>query len=158
MGQVVSQSVLNLRRGEWKRTGEGVVCVCGAFDLLHPGHIRLLDQARSVGDVLVVALESDTRLRKEHGAARPVIPTAERAEILAALASVDCVVEIDEPPAEFLARLRPDVFVRGVRGDPESASPEDAALESAGCKVVRVPVEPGYSTASLLERITEFRA
>lgn len=169
MGQVVSQAELILRRGEWKRNGEGVVCASGGFDLLHPGHIRLLDQARSLGAVLVVAVESDAAIRaasnrsssieapKNRIASRPVTPAAERAEILAALAAVDYVVELDDAPlVDFLERFVPDVFVRGRPTDVAALTvQQDAALARAGCKSVNLPLEPGYSTTRLLERIAE---
>jgi rfaE bifunctional protein nucleotidyltransferase chain/domain len=166
LGQVVSQAELILRRGEWKRNGEGVVCASGGFDLLHPGHIRLLDQARALGRVLVVALESDATLRaasnrtsisKSRSTSRPVTPAAERAEILAALAAVDFVVELDDVPlADFLGRLAPDVLVRGrPAGISEPELQQDSALARAGCKIVDLPLEPGYSTTRLLERIRE---
>ncbi|HXQ27215.1 MAG TPA: adenylyltransferase/cytidyltransferase family protein [Candidatus Acidoferrales bacterium] len=172
MGQVVSQSELISYRGRWKGAGKGVVCASGCFDLLHPGHIRLLEQARSLGDILVVALESDAAARKRFGpreaapgngakknAPRPITPAAERAEILAALAAVDYVVEFDEPsPRSFLEAFLPDVFVEGSASRRDVASPEAGALEALGCKVVRVPFEPGYSTALLIQRITESRA
>ncbi|HXJ15978.1 MAG TPA: adenylyltransferase/cytidyltransferase family protein [Candidatus Polarisedimenticolia bacterium] len=173
MGQVVSQSELIQHRGEWNRHRRGVVCVTGCFDLLHPGHIRLLEQARALGDVLVVAVQSDASVRasanqkarsqqrpKRHTPPRPITPAAERAEILAALASVDYVIEFDDPSLrELLARLRPDVVVRGAAaGAEKTISSDDKALEAIGCKVVRVPLEPGYSTARLVERIAELHA
>lgn len=170
MGQVVSQAELILRRGEWKRNGEGVVCASGGFDLLHPGHIRLLDQARALGAVLVVAVESDATLRtvsnrtssstdapKSRIALRPLTPAAERAEILAALAAVDYVVELDDVPlADFLERFVPDIFVRGRPAEVDAPTVhQDAALARAGCKIVNLPLEPGYSTTRLLERIAQ---
>jgi D-glycero-beta-D-manno-heptose 1-phosphate adenylyltransferase len=168
LGQVVSQSELSSLRGQWKRAGKGVVCASGCFDLLHPGHIRLLEHARSLGDVLIVAIESDAaasaRLTPgngsaKHSPARPIIPSAERAEILAALAAVACVVEFEGASArEFLATLLPEVVVLGGSGgSDESAHREGADLEALGCKVVRVPLEPGYSTSRLIERILERR-
>ncbi|MGD0955393.1 MAG: adenylyltransferase/cytidyltransferase family protein [Candidatus Acidiferrales bacterium] len=165
MGQVVSQAELILRRGEWKRNGHGVVCASGCFDLVHPGHIRLLEQARSLGDVLVVAVQSDASFRKgfvpaKRAApeiARPIIPAAERMEILAALAAVDYAVEFDAPsPHGFLLRLAPDVFVEG--GTARESSLRESESETLGCRIVRFPLEPGYSTARLIERITELRA
>jgi D-glycero-beta-D-manno-heptose 1-phosphate adenylyltransferase len=164
LGKVVSQKELIRRRGEWERSGKAVVCASGSFDLLHPGHIRLLEQARSLGDILVVAVRSDASVRARHPSGtdaqkkslRPITPAAERAEILAALAAVDYVVEFEEAsPRALLAQLAPAVVVRG--GDPRSAEPpsrEDEELEAAGCKVVRIPLEPGYSTALLIQRIT----
>jgi rfaE bifunctional protein nucleotidyltransferase chain/domain len=175
LGQVVSQSELVLHRGEWKRSGKGVVCASGCFDLLHPGHIRLLEQARSLGDVLVVAVESDASIwtaddskssasRPPQSASlkpsRPITPAAERMEILAALAAVDYVVEFDDPtPSEFLKRLLPDVAVKGgSAGSDQSAFLEASELEALGCRVVRVPLEPGHSTTRLIERIAQLPA
>jgi len=171
---IVSQSDLILQRGEWKRNGKSVVCAAGAFDLLHPGHIRLLEQARGLGDVLVVALQSDASVRsnappgRAAGEARagqsvatwPITPATERGEILAALAAVDYVVEFDEPtPREFFARLAPDVVVKGGdAGSQESAFLDDEAVKAAGGRVVRVALEPGYSTSFLLERISQLQA
>jgi cytidyltransferase-like protein len=179
---VVSQSELILQRQEWKRNGKRVVCVAGAFDLLHPGHVRLLEQARGLGDILVVALQSDESVRiateqadKLVGApfqspavahthtgkfpARPITPAAERAEILAALASVDFVAIFEEATAaEFIARLAPDVFAQGGEGSRENACVDDDAIKAAGGQMVRLPLEPGYSTSRLVERITELQA
>src|SRR5271156_5985970 len=92
---LLSQSEVILQRREWKRNGKRVVCVVGVFDLLHPGHIRLLEQARASGDILVVGVQSDAFARKEKGPNRPVTPAGERAEILSALAAVDFVVELN---------------------------------------------------------------
>ncbi len=177
MGQVVSQRELILRRGEWKRTGRGVVCAYGAFDLLHPGHIRLLEQARDFGDILVVAVQSDPLVRAavvrtcdseasaESEPERPITPATERAEIVAALSAVDIAAVIDEPPAEFLDNLRPEVFVcgddtngRSITSHTGADSTPDATLASLGCKLIRLPLEPGYSTTLLIERISENRA
>jgi rfaE bifunctional protein nucleotidyltransferase chain/domain len=173
LGQVVSQSELIHHRGEWKRNGQGVVCASGRFDLLHPGHVRLLEQARALGDILVVAVQSDASVRAsasqkiqsrqqrgKYTPPLPITPANERAEILAALAAVDYVVEFDEPSLrEFLAHLPPDIFVRGAAaGAEEATSSDDRAFEAMGCKVVRVPLEPGYSTARLVDRIAELHA
>jgi D-glycero-beta-D-manno-heptose 1-phosphate adenylyltransferase len=179
---VVSQTELILQRQEWKRNGKRVVCVAGAFDLLHPGHVRLLEQARRLGDILIVALQSDESVRiateqadKLVGATarspaptaaharkfpeRPITPEAERAEILAALAAVDFVAIFEEATAaEFIARLAPDVFAQGGEGSRENACADDDAIKAAGGQVVRLPLEPGYSTSRLLERITELQA
>jgi rfaE bifunctional protein nucleotidyltransferase chain/domain len=162
LGQVVSQGELILRRSEWKRNGRKVVCASGSFDLLHPGQIRLLEQARSLGDVLAIAVQGDASLREQFGdapkAVRPVTPAAERMEIVAALAAVDFVVPFDEPsPHPFLVRFAPDVFVEGSSGAQREFGPHQRELEALGCSVVRVPLEPGYSTAQLIERIANLR-
>ncbi len=142
------------------------MCASGCFDLLHPGHIRLLEHARSLGDVLVVAIESDVtacaRVTSGNGVgkqtlARPIIPSAERAEVLAALSAVDSVVEFEGPsPHKLFTRLLPDVVaIGGSGGSDQSAHRHIADLEALGCKVVRIPLEPGYSTTRLIERILE---
>lgn len=171
---VVSQSELILHRQEWKRNGKRVVCVAGAFDLLHLGHVRLLEQARGLGDILIVALQSDesVRITAEQAAklvgtpapssapARPITPEAERAEILSALASVDFIAIFEEATAaEFIARLAPDIFAQGGEADSSANDcADDDAVKAAGGLVVRLPLEPGYSTSRLVERITDLQA
>jgi D-glycero-beta-D-manno-heptose 1-phosphate adenylyltransferase len=157
---IVSQSELILQRADWKRNGKSVVCVAGAFDLLHPGHTRLLEQARGLGDILVVGLQSDASVQANLGQARPVNPASERAEIVAALAAVDCVTEFDEPSLlEFVACLSPDIWVRGgqAASDREINCDNDIVTAKGG-RVVSVPLEPGYSTSLLIERIVELQA
>ena len=130
-----------------------VVFTNGCFDLLHPGHIRGLEQAHRMGDVLIVGLNSDTSVRQLKGPARPVIPEAERAEILSALESVDAVVIFDElTPREVICRLLPDVLVKG--GDwPGDQIVGREEVEAAGGRVVSIPFVPGYSTSAILEKI-----
>lgn len=169
MGKIVSQHELILLRREWKNNGRRVVLVSGCFDLLHPGHIRLLERARSFGDVLVVAVQGDSSVRKDAAFAetasdgtkgtsllRPIVPGVERAETLAALAAVDCVVEYDDPtPEPLLSRLAPDLFVKGgIAGSNQPDFRRSGGLD-AGTAVVFIPLEPGYSTAGLIERITQ---
>lgn len=166
---VVSQSDLILQRQEWKRNGKRLVCVAGAFDLLHPGHVRLLEQARGLGDALVVALQGDESVRRPAarlGAdaksipARPITPAAERAEILAALAAVDYVTVIEEGSAsDFIARLAPEVLAQGNEASaPSNVLIDEGAIKAAGGRVVRVALEPGYSTSLLVARIAELHA
>lgn len=168
MGQVVSQSELISHRGEWKRAGKGVVCASGCFDLLHPGHIRFLEHANSLGDVLVVLIENDAAIRARsasgngsprNGPSRPITPAPERAEVLAALAAVDYAVEFEgASPREFLMRLVPDVIVIGGSASSDPAAHREAGeLEALGCKIARIPLEPGFSTTRLIERILELR-
>lgn len=159
---MVSQDELILQRREWKRNAKRVVFASGVFDLLHPGHIRLLDQARSLGDILVVGVQSDANVAaaEKKDARRLATPALERMETLAALAAVDCVVEFDGPDSRpLLTRLAPDFVVKGgSEGSDASAFREDAEAEAAGIKVVRIPLEPGYSSQRLLERIQQIHA
>jgi rfaE bifunctional protein nucleotidyltransferase chain/domain len=125
----------------------------GCFDLLHPGHLALLEAARAEGDVLVVGLNSDASVRGLKGEGRPVFPEAERAETLLALEAVDAVVVYDEAtPLETIVALRPDVLVKGADWA-EDAIVGRAEVEAAGGRVVRVELVPGRSTTSLVERI-----
>jgi rfaE bifunctional protein nucleotidyltransferase chain/domain len=144
-----------VRFGRDKRNGRRVVFTNGCFDLLHPGHIELLQQARTLGDVLIVGLNSDESVRRLKGAGRPVLPEKERAEILAALEAVDAVVIFGEPtPREVIAALLPDVLVKG--GDwPGDQIVGRAEVEAAGGRVVSVPVVQGYSTTEVLRKIRE---
>jgi rfaE bifunctional protein nucleotidyltransferase chain/domain len=146
-----------------------VVCASGCFDLLHPGHIRLLEYARSLGAILVVAIEGDAAARARFGersaslpnpVARPIHSAGARAEILAALEAVDFVAEVEGgPPHGFLAGFLPDVIVwGGSPGTDPDALHDSKELERLGCRVVRVPLEPGYSTTGLIERVQELRA
>jgi rfaE bifunctional protein nucleotidyltransferase chain/domain len=144
-----------VRFGRDKRNGRRVVFTNGCFDLLHPGHIRLLEQARALGDVLIVGLNSDAGVRRLKGPGRPVIPERERAEILTALEAVDVVVIFDEPtPREVIAGLLPDVLVKG--GDwPGDQIVGRAEVEAAGGRVISIPVVQGYSTTEVLRKIRE---
>jgi rfaE bifunctional protein nucleotidyltransferase chain/domain len=145
------------------------VCASGCFDLLHPGHIRLLEYAKSLGKILVVAIEGDQQARARFGqdhapsrrsTDRPIHPAAERAEILAALAAVDFVTVVGSgSPHDFIARFLPDVVVLGGSAGTDPAARRDAGeWERLGCRIMRVPLEPGYSTSRLIERIQELRA
>jgi D-glycero-beta-D-manno-heptose 1-phosphate adenylyltransferase len=171
LGKVISQGELILQRREWKRNGKRVVFTSGVFDLLHPGHIRLLEQARAQGDLLVVAIHSFASVRRSessggrktsgtHEIARPITPAAERAEILAALEAVDFVTEFDDatPHAQVMA-LAPDIHVKaGVASKDSIAKREGAEAAAAGVKMVYIPLEPGFSTTRLLERIQHLHA
>ena len=144
-----------LRFGRQNRNGRRIVFTNGCFDLLHPGHIRSLEQARELGDALVIGLNSDASVRQLKGEGRPVIAERERAEILAALESVDAVVIFDAPtPRELIAALLPDVLVKG--GDwPGDQIVGREEVEAAGGRVVSIPMVPGYSTTAILRKIRE---
>lgn len=138
---------------EWRRQGRRIVFTNGVFDLLHPGHVRYLQAARAHGDVLVVAVNSDRSVRANKGPSRPITPARERAELLAALSCVDAVVEFDEDtPAEIIRRLQPDVLVKGADWPADRIVGRDT-VEARGGRVVRVPVEQGYSTSAIIERV-----
>ena len=136
---------------ELKRQGKQVVFTNGCFDLLHPGHTRYLAEARKLGDALLVAVNSDRSVRALKGPGRPVLPERERAEILAALASVDYVTIFDDlTPRSVIARLLPQVLVKGADWGPgEIVGREE--VEAAGGRVVSIPVVPGFSTSALIE-------
>jgi cytidyltransferase-like protein len=164
VGQIVSPEYLIELRKEWWRDAKRVVLAAGAFDLLHPGHIRLLEQARSLGDVLVIAVEDDATVRAategEHVkkpvrrlALRPVVPLEERLEILfvTGLQNISA--------AAWIERFLPDIYVQG--GSASGAKRAQTALhdqtDANGPSFVSIPLEPGYSTAQLIERIQQSR-
>ena len=136
-----------------RQTG-AIVFTNGVFDLLHPGHVELLEAARREGAVLIVGLNSDASVRRlGKGADRPVTPEAARARVLAGLAAVDCVVLFDEDtPLELITRLQPDVLVKGADYSRDAIVGADL-VESRGGRVVRVPLVHGYSTSSIVERL-----
>ncbi|HEY1910287.1 MAG TPA: D-glycero-beta-D-manno-heptose 1-phosphate adenylyltransferase [Vicinamibacterales bacterium] len=140
--------VARLRDAEKK-----IVFTNGVFDLLHPGHLRYLQQARSLGDALILGLNSDRSVRANKGPSRPVNPQDERAEMLEALACVDAVVIFDEEtPYNLILAIQPDVLVKGADWAENAIVGRDL-VEQRGGKVVRVPVEQGYSTTAILARI-----
>jgi len=133
-----------------RRAGGRLIATGGCFDLLHRGHISLLNQARALGDALVVCLNSDASVRRAKGAGRPVVPQQDRAEVLNALAAVDAVAIFDEKtPASLFARLQPDVWVKG-EDYTDRIMPEAEVVQRLGGSVVLLPVVPGYSTTRLV--------
>jgi rfaE bifunctional protein nucleotidyltransferase chain/domain len=152
VGQLYSRAELLEQRLRWKHEGKTVVFTNGCYDLLHPGHIRLLEQARSLGDVLILALNSDAGTRRAKGPGRPLIPERERAQLALALEAVDAVVLFDEDtPRELIGFVLPDVLVKGADWSHFVAGREE--VEAAGGKVLTVALEPGYSTTNIVERI-----
>ncbi len=133
-----------------RRTGGRLVATGGCFDLLHRGHISVLNQARALGDALVVCLNSDASVRRTKGPGRPVVPQQDRAAVLAALAAVDGVAIFDEKtPAALLSQLQPDIWVKGT-DYADRIIPEAEVVERVGGRVVLLPVVPGYSTTRLV--------
>jgi D-beta-D-heptose 7-phosphate kinase/D-beta-D-heptose 1-phosphate adenosyltransferase len=140
-------------REAWKAEGRRVVFTNGCFDLLHPGHLVLLESARAAGDVLVVGINSDASVRALKGKGRPVVPEGERAEVLSALEPVDRVLIYDEPtPLETIRALQPDVLVKGADWAEDAIVGRDV-VEAAGGRVVRVELLPDKSTSALLDRV-----
>jgi D-beta-D-heptose 7-phosphate kinase/D-beta-D-heptose 1-phosphate adenosyltransferase len=140
-------------RDRLRSAGKTLVFTNGVFDLLHPGHIRYLQQARSLGDALAVGVNADGSVRANKGPERPITPEAERAEILAALDAVDAVVIFDEPtPHTVIAALQPDVLVKGADWGDDAIVGRDI-VEARGGRVVRMPIETGYSTSAIIERV-----
>jgi len=150
---VLTREELILRFAPGKRNGKHVVFTNGCFDLLHPGHIKLLEAARTLGDALIVGINTDDSVRTLKGPSRPVIPESERAEILAGLECVDAVVIFDElTPRETVAALVPDILVKG--GDwPGNQIVGREEVEAAGGKVVLIDLVQGYSTTEILHKI-----
>jgi rfaE bifunctional protein nucleotidyltransferase chain/domain len=152
VGRFYSRAELLVERHRWKREGKTVVFTNGCYDLLHPGHIRLLEQARSLGDVLILALNSDASTRRAKGPDRPLTAERERAELASALEAVDAVTLFDEDtPRELIALVLPDVLVKGADWSHFIAGREE--VEAAGGKVLTIALEPGYSTTNIVERL-----
>jgi len=140
-------------RTELGRQGRRVVFTNGVFDILHPGHVRYLAEARRHGDALVVAVNSDRSVRAIKGPDRPVHPEAERAEVITALASVDAAVIFDEDtPHDIVTALQPDVLVKGADWPADQIVGRDI-VEGRGGVVIRVPVERGHSTTGVLTKL-----
>ena len=152
MAGFYTRAELVAQRARWRAAGKRVVFTNGCYDLLHPGHIRLLEQARSLGDVLILALNSDASVRRMKGPTRPLISENERAAIALALEAVDAVTLFDEEtPRELIAEVLPDVLIKGADWAHFIAGREE--VEAAGGQVLTVALEPGYSTTSMVDRI-----
>ena len=150
MASFYSRAELVEHRALWKRQGKTVVFTNGCYDLLHPGHVRLLEQARSLGDILILALNSDACVRRMKGPSRPLISETDRAATAMALAAVDAVTLFDEDtPRELIAEVLPDVLVKGADWSHFIAGREE--VEAAGGRVLTVALEPGYSTTNIVE-------
>ncbi len=152
MGKFYNRAELIAARAGWKKAGQRVVFTNGCYDLLHPGHIRLLEQARSLGDILILALNSDDSVRRLKGPTRPLMSERDRAEVAAGLAAVDAITVFDEDtPRELIAAVLPDVLVKGADWAHWIAGREE--VEAAGGQVMALALEPGYSTTGIVEEI-----
>jgi rfaE bifunctional protein nucleotidyltransferase chain/domain len=152
VGALFSRADLVGQRALWKRQGKSVVFTNGCYDLLHPGHIRLLEKARDLGDILILALNSDASVRRIKGPSRPMICEGDRAAMAASLAAVDAVALFEEDtPRELIAEVLPDVLIKGADWSHFIAGREE--VEAAGGHVLTVSLEPGYSTTNIVERM-----
>jgi rfaE bifunctional protein nucleotidyltransferase chain/domain len=152
MGPLYSRSDLLQARREWRESGKTVVFTNGCYDLLHPGHIRLLEQARSLGDLLVLGLNTDASVARMKGPSRPIVNELDRAALAGSLAAVDAVTLFDEDtPRELIAELLPDILVKGADWSHFIAGREE--VEAAGGKVLTVPLEPGRSTTNIVQEL-----
>ncbi len=149
---VFDWALLDEHLAEWRRQGLRVGFTNGCFDLLHPGHVRLLTGARAVCDRLVVGLNGDASVTRLKGAGRPVQQVAARAEVLAALEAVDLVVVFDEDtPEKLIARVKPTVLVKGGDYTREQVVGHDI-VEALGGEVILIDIVPGHSTSAMVER------
>jgi len=138
-----------------KASGKTIVFTNGCFDILHAGHVTYLAEARRLGDVLIVGVNSDASVRTLKGPRRPIVPQEERATVLAALEAVDYVVVFDEPtPYTLIEAIRPHVLVKGGDWSTESVVGRDI-VEANGGRVVIIPFVPGLSTTNIIDKITE---
>jgi len=152
MAEFYSREGLVAQRAVWKAEGRKVVFTNGCYDILHPGHIRLLESARALGDVLVLALNTDDSVARLKGPTRPLLSQEQRTAMGVALAAVDAVVLFDEDtPRELIAAVLPDVLVKGADWSHFIAGREE--VEAAGGVVMPLPLEPGYSTTNIEKEI-----
>jgi rfaE bifunctional protein nucleotidyltransferase chain/domain len=152
MGTFYTRDNLLRARENWKRGGKKVVFTNGCYDLLHPGHIRLLESARSLGDILILALNTDASVQRLKGPKRPLMNQAQRAQVALALETVDAVAFFDEDtPRELISQVLPDILVKGADWSHFIAGREE--VEAAGGQVLALPLEPGYSTTNVVDEI-----
>jgi len=143
-------------RDEWKSAGRKVVWTNGCFDILHVGHLRSLRDAKALGDILIVGVNSDSSVRAVKGESRPVVSQQDRAELLAGLEPVDYVVIFDEPdPVAAISRLKPDIHCKGAEyADGQRPVPERDVVLSYGGEIRYLPFHQGRSTTNLIDRLS----
>lgn len=154
MNSIYSREEMVAQRAAWKKEGKKVVFTNGCYDILHPGHVRLLEAARSLGDVLILALNTDASVQRLKGLSRPILNDEQRGQLASQLEAVDAVTFFDEDtPRELIAEVLPDFLVKGADWSHFIAGREE--VEAAGGQVMALPLEPGYSTTNLVEQIVE---
>ena len=154
MGKFYTRGELVDQRKVWKAKGKKVVFTNGCYDILHPGHIRTLERARSFGDVLILGLNTDASVQRMKGPSRPFFDENTRAELALHLEAVDAVTFFDEDtPGELIAAVLPDVLAKGADWSHFVAGRED--VEAAGGEVKLVPMEPGFSTTNIAATVLE---
>jgi D-glycero-beta-D-manno-heptose 1-phosphate adenylyltransferase len=152
MGILYDRTTLVQARAGWRREGKTVVFTNGCYDILHPGHIRLLEKARSLGDLLILALNTDSSVARLKGPTRPLISESERARMALQLEAVDAVTLFDEDtPRELIAEVLPDILIKGADWAHFIAGREE--VEAAGGKVMALALEPGFSTTNIVEEL-----
>ncbi len=152
MARFYTREALVQQREQWKSEGKKVVFTNGCYDILHPGHIRLLERARSLGDALILALNTDSSVQRLKGSSRPFFDEQTRAALALHLEAVDAVTLFDEDtPRELIAAVLPDVLVKGADWAHFIAGREE--VEASGGQVHALPLEPGYSTTDIAEKI-----
>ena len=157
-GQVLARDAAAAFARAVQTRGGIVVFTNGVFDLLHPGHVRYLEEARQLGDALIVAVNSDRSVRRNKGDERPIVPEGERSELLAALRCVDAVVVFDEEtPHAIITAIQPDVLVKGSDWGADNIVGRDV-VEARGGRVVRVQLSEGLSSTELIGRVRRLRA
>ena len=154
MSQLFTRPALVEQRAIWRKQGKRVVFTNGCYDILHPGHIRLLESARSLGEVLILALNTDASVQRLKGPSRPILSEQTRAAIAMNLQAVDAVTFFDEDtPRELIAAVLPDFLVKGADWSHFIAGREE--VEAAGGQVLALPLEAGYSTTNLVQQILD---
>lgn len=152
MASFYTREQLVKQRQRWRDENKKVVFTNGCYDLLHPGHIRLLESARNLGDLLILALNTDASVQRLKGPNRPMISEDKRIEMAKALEAIDAVTTFDEDtPRELIAAVLPDVLVKGADWSHFIAGREE--VEAAGGAVLALPLEPGYSTTNIVEEV-----
>lgn len=152
MSRLFLREDLIAERRRWKDRGKRVVFTNGCYDILHPGHIHLLEQARSFGDVLILALNSDGSVQRAKGPSRPFFSEQQRTALALHLEAVDAVTLFDEDtPRELIAAVLPDVLVKGADWSHFIAGREE--VEASGGQVIAIPLEPGFSTSNIAAKI-----